>query len=308
MSRRAVVGVLFVALLGVGGYAIYKVEQGRASLRAALAADELSAKSAASPLPGPGVVAVPARPSSPNGKPAKDASALRAVAAADPEPAPDTGPFKPGEILDFSANISSLNNVASLRLQIASHDDFLGKPAWHLQAFAHTQNPLRMVFELDDRFDSYSEAAALTSLQYEMHLRERGQKVESVQRMTVTGKEPASPGASQTHVLPGTRDPLGLMQFFRTVDWTKTPDVRGPVYDGHKLYEVRAKLTGAKSLTVPAGTFNAATIDVKVFDNGSEMKDAKFTLYLAKDASHTPVLLEAVLPFATARVELTKSH
>src|SRR5207245_3313766 len=107
--------------------------------------------------------------------------------------------------------------------------------------------PLRMVFELDDRFDSYSEASSLTSMQYEMHLSERGNNVDSVQRMTVTGKEPASPGASQTHVLPGTRDPLGLMQFLRTVDWSKSPEVRGPVYDGHKLYEVTASLRGAQS-------------------------------------------------------------
>jgi len=38
------------------------------------------------------------------------------------------------------------------------------------------------------------------------------------------------------------------------------------------------------------------------------MNDAKFALYLTKDPAHTPVLLEAVLPFAEARVELTKSH
>ena len=57
-----------------------------------------------------------------------------------------------------------------------------------------------MVYELDDQFDSYSDAATLASMQYEMHLSERGQKVESVQRMTATGKEPAAPGAAQTRV------------------------------------------------------------------------------------------------------------
>jgi len=38
-----------------------------------------------------------------------------------------------------------------------------------------------------------------------------------------------------------------------------------------------------------------------------EMKDASFTLYLANNAARTPVLLEAVMPFATARVELSKA-
>jgi len=75
-------------------------------------------------------------------------------------PPADTGvPLRAGEVLEYSANVSELNNVASLRLQVAGRGNFLGKSTWHLQAFAHTQNPLRMVFELDDQFDSYSDAA-----------------------------------------------------------------------------------------------------------------------------------------------------
>jgi Protein of unknown function (DUF3108) len=301
MSRRAITGVIFAGVLACAAGAIYKVEQDRASLHAAMAAD------VPPDPPAPAASNSPAPSSSPD-----HATASRASAAGDPRiavPAPsEPGPIKQGEILDYTANVSKLNNVATLRLQVASHNDFQGKPAWHLQAFAHTQSPLRMVFELDDRFDSYSDASALTSLQYEMHLSERGQKVDSVQRMTTTGREPASPGASQTHVRPGTRDPLGMMQFLRTVDWAKTPEIKGPVYDGHKLYEVRASLDGQQSVTVAAGTFNTSKINIQVFDNGDEMKDAKFALYITKDPARTPVLLEAILPFADARVELSKSH
>jgi len=244
-------------------------------------------------------------------KPAS-AAAAKSTLPADPKKAAstaDTGlPLRAGEVLEYSANVSELNNVASLRLQVAGRGNFLGKSTWHLQAFAHTQNPLRMVFELDDQFDSYSDAATMASLQYEMHLNERGQKVESIQRMTATGKEPASPGAVQARVLPGTRDPLGLMQYLRNVDWTKTPEVRGPVYDGHKLYDVRAKLGPAsEKVTVPAGSYTASKIGIRVFDAGVEMKDASFTLYVAKDAARTPVLLEAIMPFATTRVELLKA-
>jgi len=61
----------------------------------------------------------------------------------------------------------------------------------NLQAFAHTENPYRMVFELDDEFDSYSEYLNLTSLKYEMHLNERGQKVDTVERLTSSSREPA---------------------------------------------------------------------------------------------------------------------
>ena len=224
-------------------------------------------------------------------------------------PPVDTGlPLRSGEVLEFTANVAQLNDVANLKLQIAGRGSFLGKSTWHLQAFVHTQSPLRMVFELDDRFDSYSDASTLSSLQYEMHLSERGQKVESIQRMTATGKEPAPPDAAQARVLPGTRDPLGMMQYFRNVDWTKTPEVRSPVYDGHKLYDLRAKLAApSEKVSVPAGKFSASKIAIRVLDNGVEMKDASFTLYIANNAARTPVLLEAVMPFATARVELLKA-
>lgn len=224
-------------------------------------------------------------------------------------PPVDAGlPLKAGEILEYSASVSKVNNVATLKVQIAGRGNLAGKSAWHLQAFAHTLNPLRMVFELDDQFDSYSDAGTLVSLQYEMHLSERGQKVESVQRMTATGKEPAPAGAAEARVLPGTRDPLGMMQYLRYVDWAKTPEVRCPVYDGHKLYDVKAKMVGAsESVTVESGKYTASKIDIRVFDNGVEMKDAAFTLYLANQPARTPVLLEATLPFATARVELVKA-
>jgi hypothetical protein len=45
-----------------------------------------------------------------------------------------------------------------------------------------------------------------------------------------------------------------------------------------------------------------------VFDNGQEMKDAHFTMYFANNVARTPVLLEAIMPFATARVELQRAR
>jgi hypothetical protein len=295
MSYRKAIGITALIVVGsaVGGYYWLRARS-EASLRAATA--RLS-ESMDSPANEPPVAATNTSGTPPTGGENKNG-----------EPAPDPGlPLRGGEVLEYTANVANLNNVADLKLRIAEHKDFLGKNAWHLQAFAHTENPLRMVFELDDQFDSYSDAATMTSLQYEMHLSERGQKVDSVQRMTA-GREPAPPNATAARVLPGTRDPLGMMQFLRNVDWTKTAEVRGPVYDGHKLYDVRAKLAGAgEAVTVPAGSYKASKIEIRVFENGQEMKDAHFTIYFANNVARTPVLLEAVMPFATAQVQLMRA-
>ena len=298
MSRKATLGLAAFAALGCGAAAFYWLHaRGQPPPPEVVSAEPPGYRETPSeekPVSAPAVKST---------VPAMAAETKKAL------PPVDTGlALRAGEVLEYSANVSKLNNVASLKLQVAGRGNFLGKNTWHLKAFAHTENPLRMVFELDDQFDSYSDAGTLASLQYEMHLSERGQKVESVQRMTATGTEPASPDASETRVLPGTRDPLGMMQYLRNVDWTKTPEVRSPVYDGHKLYDLRARLApGSEAVTVPAGDYRASKITIRIFEDGVEKKDASFTLYLANNTARTPVLLEAVMPFATARVELLSS-
>jgi len=214
-----------------------------------------------------------------------------------------------GETFQYVANVTKLNStIATIKIVVAERRNFAGKNAWHLQAFAHTENPYRMIFELDDQFDSYSDAANSVGLQYEMHLNERGQKVESVQRMLPSAGDPAPADATAARVLPGTRDPLGMLQYLRGVDWSKTPEVRSPVYDGRALHEVRGTLAGKnQQVKVPAGSFTTSKIEIRVFDNGTENKDSHFFLYLTNDAARMPVLMEAVLPVATARVELTKA-
>jgi hypothetical protein len=220
--------------------------------------------------------------------------------------------FQPrsGETLDFIANVPKLNStVANLRVKVGERQSVAGKDAWHLQAFAHTENPYRMVFELDDEFDSYSEITNLASLKYEMHLNERGQKVDTVERMTPSSKEPAPANEVAARVLPGTRDPIGMLMYLRSVDWSSTREVKSAVFDGHKLYDVRAVLVGkSQSVTVAAGKYTTTKIEIHVIDNGTEMKDTHFLLYLADGAERLPVLLEAVLPVATARVELVKAR
>ncbi len=217
--------------------------------------------------------------------------------------------LRAGEALEFAANVTKLNStIANLKIVTAERRNFYGQNSWHLQAFAHTENPYRMVFELDDQFDSYSATGNLASLQYELHLSERGQKVDSVQRMVSSPQEAAPADASAARVPAGTRDPLGLLQYLRGVDWSKTPEIKSAVYDGRKFYEMRAVLVGKnEAVQVPAGKYTATKIEIHVYENGAEMKDAHFLLYLSGDAARLPVLLEAVLPVATARVELTKA-
>jgi Protein of unknown function (DUF3108) len=303
MSNKTTLTLIAIAFLA-GGAVAWQMHTTREVSRASAAAT-VTPQPAAMPEESKNSGAVeskemPAPSADPAGQPV---DRKKAAVVAD-----TASPLRTGETWQYSANVSKLSNVANLLLKVAEKRNFLGKNAWHLQAFAHTENPLRMMFALDDQFDSYSDAGTLVSMQYEMHLNEKGQTQDSVQRMSPAVREPAPPNAIAARVLPGTRDPLGMMQYLRTVDWTKTPEVRSPVYDGHKLYDVHARLQSrGEPVTVPAGNFNTLKIELRVLDNGAEMKDAHFVLYLSNTDARLPVLLEAVMPFATARVELVKA-
>ncbi len=306
MSNRITLGAVLLALLA-GGAVLFQMHNRK----------EISRASTVTAVPPPVPNAAPVQPENSNAPASPGPSGESSTAGSHPSVevtkpvvSKEAGaPLRAGETWQYSANVSKLNSVANLQLKVMEKRNVAGKSAWHLQAFAHTENPLRMVFALDDQFDSYSDAAALVSLQYEMHLNEKGQIVNSVQRMTSSGREPAPADAIAVRVLPGTRDPLGMMQYLRTVDWSKVPEVRSPVYDGHKLYDVYARLESkGEQVSVPAGSFSTLKVALRVLDNGVEMKDAHFVLYLTDTEARTPVLLEAVMPFAVARVELVKAQ
>ncbi len=205
MSRR-IVFILVALLAVVGGAAAFVWLHAGGQSKVHFTPDPPVKDSGAASGNSEGIRPQPATPEAP----AEKAPTIKQpAAAAAPEAEPVFAPAT-GEVLEFTGSVAKVNNVASLRLLVSGKQQIAGKDAWHLQAFAHTQNPLRLVFELDDQFDSYSVPGDFVSVQYEMHLSERGQKVQSVERLTPTGKEPAPAGVAAARVLPGTRDPLGL--------------------------------------------------------------------------------------------------
>jgi hypothetical protein len=224
-----------------------------------------------------------------------------------PSAAPEAAvPFKAMETLAFQVMFSKFTvKAGELQFKIVERRDFFGRAAWHFQANAQSVDTVRLLYPLDDQFDSYTDAASLTSLQYETYLRESGQKEDHTWRMDA-GEEPIPSGVPAARVAPGTRDPIGLLYALRAADWKKNPELRVPVFDGRHLYDVRASAApGMSSIKVPAGQFNASHIQVRVFENNRELTDTSFSLWLADDSTRTPVLIEAALPIGSARVELT---
>src|SRR5580658_1257932 len=147
-------------------------------------------------------------------------------------------PFRTGEILNYRVAWAIFPNAAALQMTVIERRNLLGWQTWHFRASAHSENPARTLFEVDDQFDSYTDTTTLESHQYEMYLDEMGSKQNEVLHLVPVGQSSRGTVAPVL-VQPGTRDPLGAFYALRAVDWQRTPEFRAPVYDGSDLYEVR---------------------------------------------------------------------
>ncbi|HSZ18639.1 MAG TPA: DUF3108 domain-containing protein [Candidatus Acidoferrum sp.] len=215
-------------------------------------------------------------------------------------------PFQPGEILAYRVLFSKYAvNAAKIETTVVEQRNFFGHPAWHFRATAHTMDTTRALFAIDDQFDSYTSAANLFSIQFEMYLHEQGKAQTNLYRMTTEG-DPAPSDATALRVTPGTRDAISFLYNLRAADWQRTPELRVPVFDGRRLYDVVARIdTPQGNVSVPAGNFPAFRIAIVLFDHGKEMTDTRFWMWITRDGAHTPVLVEADIPIGTARIELT---
>jgi len=216
-------------------------------------------------------------------------------------------PFRIGEKLDYRVAWASFANAASIELTVPERRDLMGWGTWHFRASAHTLSPMRALIAVDDQFDSYTDAATLESRQYETYLNEMGRKQTEVFNFLAEG-QPARGRAAGVVVTPGTRDPLGAAYALRGVDWQQTIEFRAPVYDGHDVYDMRARLDApAETIAVAAGKFSVSKISIRLFQRETEVPGTSFTAWLAHDAARTPVLMLAEMPFGNLRAELVSA-
>ncbi|HVA93338.1 MAG TPA: DUF3108 domain-containing protein [Candidatus Dormibacteraeota bacterium] len=236
-------------------------------------------------------------------------SRLRLRARTPAAPAALPVPFRSGENLEYRVLFSKYAvNAAKIETSVVEQRNFFGRLAWHFRAIVHTMDTTRSLFAIDDEFDSYTSAANLFSLQYEMYLNEQGKQQTSLYRMTADD-DPAPAKVTALRVAPDTRDAVGFLYNLRANDWRRTPELRTPVFDGRRLYQAVARVDNPQgTITVPAGSFSAFRVAIRLFDHGKELTDTRLAVWIARNAAHTPVLFEAEIPFGTVRIELTRLH
>ena len=238
-------------------------------------------------------------------KPTKPRSKAPAPAAAAPAPAPAPVPFRVGETLEYRVLFSKYAvNAGKIEISVIEQRSFFGHFAWHLRASAHTVDTTRMLYAIDDQFDSYTSVSNLSSLQYEMYLHEQGKEQTSLYRMT-TDADPAPEQGTAVRVTTGTCDVIDFLYSLRAADWQRTPERRTPVFEGQHLYDTVARIDTPQGMVhVPAGDLPAFRVAIRLFDHGKEITDTHIWLWFANGAARIPVLIEAEIPIGIFRVEL----
>jgi Protein of unknown function (DUF3108) len=220
-------------------------------------------------------------------------------------------PFHVGEALSYRVEWSAFSNAAEVSLTIPERRNLYGWQTWHFRAAIHTLGSVRSLFEIDDQFDSYADAATFESRQFEEYLSELGRQETHVMRFVSSGRDSSQasrvPGPTVV-VLPGTRDPLDALYDLRTIDWDRMPEFRASVYDGKNMYQMVARREGMNEpVTTAAGQFSTSRISIQVYQYERLVNAIHFEIWLANDATRAPVLMRADLPFGNLRVELTSA-
>jgi hypothetical protein len=109
-------------------------------------------------------------------------------------------------------------------------------------------------------------------------------------------------------VQPGTRDPLGLIYFLRTVNWAEQAQVKTPVFTGKRLFEIHASARQRGTVTVPAGDYPATQVELRVYERKKELPQVRMWIWFANDESRAPALMEAEMPFGKLRIELVRAR
>lgn len=208
-----------------------------------------------------------------------------------------------GETLNYRIDWRRFTGAANAQLQIVDRRECFGAASWHFRAALDTAAPLRAFYPLDDEIDSYALLSELESREYDEHFREFGQPEDTSAALVVPGQASTST-LPRVIVPPGTRDALSAIYFLRLTNWKALPEVRTPLFEGQNIYTMIATREKTELVQIAAGNFNATKISIRLLDGAREIQGEHFTIWLANDPAHTPVLCKAYLPIGVLRIEL----
>jgi hypothetical protein len=178
-----------------------------------------------------------------------------------------------------------------------------GRPAYHIEAQAMTNDVLSAFYPIHDVLHSYVDAETLRPLRAEKDQREgryRAREVVTFDHAAGTGSyESLLNGSHKTfEISTAFEDLLSAIYWFRAQPLAAAQDLSVTLYTDEKLYDTKVAVEGPEPLELlKRGTFPCFRVEPKAAFKGVLVKRARLWAYFTADERRLPLLIKATTPW-----------
>src|SRR5262249_27979407 len=162
-----------------------------------------------------------------------------------------------------------------------------------------------MVFEVNDRVDSWWDQSCLRSVAFEKHLREGDYKKNEAIRFDYDAKRARFGNGRETVITGDAQDMLSSIFWVRTRDLKPAPSVSMKAQGENNSYPLEVKVLNGETVTTPAGTFDCYVVEPFLQGSGIFRHQGRLQIWMTRDAPHTPVLMRTKIAVGSIVAELS---
>jgi hypothetical protein len=221
--------------------------------------------------------------------------AFVSAAPASAQPAVIRPAFQSGELLEFQVESSRFGRIGTARMSVEGPVELRGRAILVL-----SMDVTGRVFLIGfrDRTRSWFDPAAEATLRFEKEERHPlGRRTEFVEVFLEEGRWEEEGGTGGRLGASAPLDELSFIYFLRTLDLEGGTPLRLDRHFDEDRNPVRVRVVGTEVLTVPAGTFDALVVEMRVRDeerygSGGNLIRIHFT----RDSRRIPLRIESTAP------------
>ncbi|MEJ2282924.1 MAG: DUF3108 domain-containing protein [Desulfobacterales bacterium] len=220
-------------------------------------------------------------------------------------------PFQEGERLSFDIYWGFLK-VGETVMQVLPNTIVNGQTVRHFRLATRTTPLIDLIYKVRSEIEAFTDLEMNRSVLYKKNHREGG-----IHRNVVVTFDWEKNKAAyvsfgrqeqETDILPGTFDPLGILFYSRTQNYSATDRFERPVTDGKKCVMGRGFLQKEERIKIRGLFFDTYVIQPEMLGIEGlfeENQDARFTLWLTSDHTRKPVKIKIEVFIGNIVCELT---
>lgn len=222
----------------------------------------------------------------------------------------DSQNYKEGEFLKYRVHYGLLNaGFASLTINSSNYD---GRPHYHMVGEGSSSGAVRVFFPVDDRYETFIDAATNKPTKFIRNIREGGYKRYQIFSFNHKGKNAKIEDRLEDEVYyrnfsNDVQDLLSAFYYFRNHDFSnlKTGDfVSVDILMHDETYKFKLKILGRENFKTKFGTVKTLKVRPYVQSGRIFKASESVTMWVTDDQNHIPVQIRAELAVGSLKADL----